>query len=150
MSSTGERSLASNGLEAEVDKHMEDIRIEDQQKWLEKKMNELSIGGEGWNQMKRVTTTKVRKRGKRKRLEQMDEERARQWSKNAKSWEQLMNSKQSIKTIKEKQHKAKMKKMDEDKLKWYGDKLSLSKEWPNKTNESIIKIYGQNINGVSR
>ena len=96
---------------------------------------------------------KKRKRSARKKDYDMEEERLRRWNESVQEWKHAINSNSNIKIIKNIQKEKveeKMKKLDEDKKRWYGDHFRMSKQWPRQTNDGIIRIYGQNVNGVSK
>ena len=91
-----------------------------------------------------------RKRSRRKKEKCYEEKRIARWHDNANQWKTKLNNNKSITIIKSHQDSKRKQKLDEEKRKWYGDQLNWSRHWPEQTESGIIRIYGQNINGISQ
>ena len=96
---------------------------------------------------------KTRKRGKRKIDKEKENEIHTQWLDNVNKWKQIINSNPSVNSARQKQQQDLQRKVERKKEEnsevYYGDKLSVSDRWPNYTKEDYVRIYGQNVNGIS-
>ena len=92
-------------------------------------------------------------RSQRKTNKTMEKDRITRWKTNCKEWSKHQNEKNEIKQLKLIQIENKTKKQKDNLIKhkeWFGDKMTLSRSWPEKTKENTLQIYGQNVNGVSQ
>ena len=88
------------------------------------------------------------------RHSEMEREKQRtKWEEGVRQWKTLIQNMTAVKKMKEVlEEKRKVKKENTKNTQhdeWFGDKLNISKEWPKKTKENTVRIYGHNVNGVS-
>ena len=141
MSSLNDELPIGGELEAAVEIHASDTATSTRR---------VKVNNQKQNNDKTNNNKKKRKRSRRKKDEKMEAERSKRWKENAKAWQIELSNNNKVKIIKEQQNKSRKEKLDEEKMKWYGDEMILSKSWPDSTRENIIRIYRQNINGISR
>ena len=96
------------------------------------------------------TKASVRHRGRRKNKD-MEEAGRKRWEESVKSWRQVIETMTRIKKTREVIEEKKQKKKQEYKQcnEPFGDKMTQSSRWPNSNRERIIRVYSQNVNGIS-
>ena len=129
---------------------VENDNEENLQRWITDQLETINIRSNDPQYEKWVCSRNKRKRSRRKKDVNMEAKRVKRWQENTEEWQKQLNSKENIKIIQSKQETKKKEKLDEEKMQWYGDELTRSRSWPDRTNDNIIRIYGQNINGISR
>merc|ERR1712150_44228 len=96
---------------------------------------------------------KTRKRGRRKINRVKKELIQRQWTEKVNKWRQIINDNSSVNSVRKRQHLALQRKLETTQVvnpdEYFGDKLTVSDRWPNYTKEDCVRIYGQNVNGIS-
>ena len=99
------------------------------------------------------TGKKKRMRSHRKTNKEMEMERTKKWKANTEAWrKQQSENNEFLKQFKSIQIEKKIRKQKNNPTKhneWYGDKMTISETWPEKTKENTMRIYGQNVNGIS-
>ena len=126
---------------------------ESQQEWVKLQISGLEEATKSITIDRWQDPNHKRKRSRRKKDKSKEEARTARWWHYVRKWEESINSNgdiKKIKTIQQEKREKKLAELDEEKKRWFGDKFKNSKQWPNETNDNIIRIYGQNINGVSR
>ena len=150
MSSPMVRS-SDGGSEGEVESQKE--KKSNNQDWIGKQLQLLnSNNGDSLQTLFQKLTNNAykRKRSRRKKDQNKEAQKVERWHQNTKEWQEKLKSNKNVMIIKSKQESKKREKLDEEKMKWYGDELTCSKSWPDSTINNTIRIYGQNINGISR
>ena len=153
MSRSKDALPMEDGMEAEVERNRDKIIITRASTRVHTRNFDLDEDEVPINAINNTKQSRTRKRSRRKRDNKMEEERIKRWKDNAEEWVRNLNTNSNIKIIKSAQKEkadAKLTKLDEEKKKWYGDVLKNSKLWPKQTNENIIRIYSQNVNGISK
>ena len=118
--------------------------------WLEEQLQLLGREKDKGKLNKWIKNYGKRKRSRRKKDKCCEERRIARWHDNAQQWKTQLNNNKSITIIKSHQDNKRKQKLDDEKRKWYGDQLKWSRHWPEQTENGIIRIYGQNINGISQ
>ena len=80
------------------------------------------------------------------------EEVNKKWEENVKQWKTVLNKMDEIKKakkLKEEKTEEKRKQAKVEHHQWFGDELLISKDWPKKSKEGTIRLYSQNVNGIS-
>ena len=140
------RGLPTGGeLITEVDQIQDDKDEEDEG---DKDIKEVHLHDSGGGVIRNMDR---RKRGRRKRSCEGEAERVRKWKLNAEIWSRRMNEKTQVQAIKTRSREKRINKVkvthsDE----YYGNRMTTSEEWPAKTKRGTLRIYGQNINGISK
>ena len=96
---------------------------------------------------------KTRVRGRRKTDTSRDNDRRKKWYKCVNKWKEIINKKNIIKELKRSQNSKIISKRQRNLTKhneWFGDKIRENNKWPLPSKEGTLRIYGQNVNGISK
>ena len=95
----------------------------------------------------------IRKRSRKKTDGEKEEKRIQRWNNNADAWREIINNEKLVLAAKTREKLKKAKKIGIQKpVKYnesFGDIMIQSKTWPETNKKGTIRIYGQNVNGVS-
>ena len=96
---------------------------------------------------------KKRVRGRRKNDLDRIKERRSKWYNSVNKWREILNNKDIIKEIRKSQKQKKIRKIQLNRTKqneWFGDRMKENTRWPIPDKEGNLRIYGQNVNGISK
>ena len=120
-------------------------------------MEENKKNGENKVKVKKIKINtdkkKMRKRSRRKTSEASEENRIQRWNKNAEAWKKIINNDKGIIAAKVREQLKRRKKNNSTKTtkynEYFGDEMIHNTMWPKQQKQGTIRVYGQNINGVS-
>ena len=96
---------------------------------------------------------KRQKRSRRKTNNGREEERIRRWINNTEEWKKIIKQDKLVQAMKKREEERRIKKLSQQKPigfnEWFGDEMTTSNSWPKKNKNGTIRIYAQNVNGVS-
>ena len=106
------------------------------------------------NKNNKQKAAKTRIRGKRKIGIEHEKERKKEWHDCVNRWKELINNKNYIREMK----RAKNSKINNNNRQrnttqhneWFGERIGKNNNWPIPHKDGILRIKGQNVNGISR
>ena len=100
-----------------------------------------------------ICKSTIRKRSRRKTDREKEEKRIQRWNNNADAWREIINNEKLVLAAKTREKLKRAKKIGIQKpVKYnesFGDIMIQSKTWPETNKKGTMRIYGQNVNGVS-